>query len=245
MDPLVHNLATVSDLRGSSATANRPPVHPSIAVDAAATAPIKPPGAAARGRRSPRLVIIGVLCAVLGALGVTAAFTQANETRTVVAMARHVPRGVQITQSDLATVTIGSAPGVSTIPSDRLTSLVGQTALVDLPAGSLVPEGAVGPATIQPGRTHLGLKLPAGRLPLETLPPGTPVSLVAVSSAAEGAAGTTISATGQTFAATVTSMPRELPDGTSWVLDVSVNSTDAALVAELAASGRIVLTRTS
>lgn len=206
---------------------------------------MRAPGATVRGRRSPRLVIIGVLCAVLGALGVTAAFSQANDTQTVVAVARSVPRGVVIGPGDLTTVTIGSVPGVSTIAADQLDALVGQTALVDLPQGSLVGAGSIGSPVQQQGTAHLGLKLAAGRLPSVTMPPGTKVTLVAVSSAAEGAAGTTTSTTGQSFSATVISMPRELPDGTNWVLDISVTSTEAAAIAELAASGRIVLARTS
>lgn len=198
-----------------------------------------------RGRRSPRLMIVGVLCAVLGALAVTAAFDQANDTHAVVAVARSVPRGVVVGPDDLTTVTIGAVPGVSTIPADQLQALVGQTALVDLPQGSLVGAGWIGAPVMQPGTSHLGLKLAAGRLPSTAMPPGTKVRLVAVSSAAEGAAGTTGATTGQTFEATVISVPRELPDGASWVLDVSVATAESAAIAELAASERLVLTRTS
>ena len=206
---------------------------------------MRAPGATMRGRRSPRLVIIGVLCAVLGALAVTAAFSQANETHTVVAVARAVPRGVVVRPGDLTTITIGSVPGVSTVPAAQLDALVGQTALVDLPQGSLVGAGAIGSPVMQPGTAHLGLKLAAGRLPSTPMPPGTTVTLVAVNSAAEGAAGTTTAPIGKTFEATVISVPRELPDGTSWVLDVSVATAESAAIAELAASGRLVLTRTS
>ncbi|MGA4507049.1 SAF domain-containing protein [Propionibacteriaceae bacterium G1746] len=206
---------------------------------------MRAPGTAMRGRRSPRLVVIGVLCAVLGALGVTTAFSQATESHTVVAMTRTVPRGVVVTQADLTTVTIGSVPGVSTVPGDQLTRLVGQTALVDLPAGSLVGEGAVGAPVIDAGTSQLGLKLAAGRLPSTTMPPGTRVLLVSVSSSAEGAAGTTSETAGRTFEATLTSVPRELPDGVTWLLDVSVKQAEAPMIAELAASGRLVLTRSA
>ncbi|MGD8216036.1 SAF domain-containing protein [Aestuariimicrobium sp. Y1814] len=232
----------MSDINGAL-TAQRTPS--AIPADSWEAGPVRAPGAAIRGRRSPRLVLIGVLCAVLGALGVTAAFTQANQTHTVVAMARSVPRGVVVQPGDLTTVTIGSVPGVSTVPADQLTDLIGQTALVDLPQGTLVGSGAVGTPVLDPGTTHLGLKLGAGRLPDTSMPPGTKVVLVAVSSAAEGAAGATASTAGQTFEATLVSVPRELPDGTSWVLDVSVSQADAATIAELAAAGRLVLARSS
>ena len=245
MAPSFSSVTVVNDFKGGRPgqhSASQPSSNPAAA---AAPDPMRAPGASVHGRRSPRLVIIGVLCAVLGALGVTAAFTRANETHTVVAMVRDVPRGVVVGQADLTTVTIGSVQGVSTVPADQAGSLIGKTALVDLPAGSLVGAGSVGNPVIGAGTSHLGLKLPAGRLPGTSMPPGTMVSLVAVSSAAEGAAGATSSTTGQTFAATVVSMPRELPDGTNWVLDISVKSAEAAVIAELAASGRLVLARTS
>lgn len=247
MDSASLSLGGVSDIHGALSTQRIPSAIGSETPDATppSVEPMRAPGSSVRGRRSPRLAIIGVLCAVLGALGVTAAFSQANQTQTVVAVARSVPRGVVVQAGDLTTVTIGSVPGVSTVPADQLDTLIGQTALVDLPQGSLVGAGAVGVPVLQQGTTQLGLKLAAGRLPDTSMPPGTPVLLVAVSSAAEGAAGATSATTGQVYRATLVSIPRELPDGVTWVLDVSVDAADAAVIAELAAAGRLVLARTS
>ena len=209
-----------------------------------APAPVRPPGASTRVRRSPRLLLIGLLVSVLGALGVTAAFTQATTSSTVVAMARSVPRGQTVTQADLTTVTIGAVPGISTVPGSRLDALVGQTALVDLPSGSLVGEHSIGEAPVQPDTAQLGLKLEAGRLPNTGLVPGTRVLLVEVSGPATGGKAEQTTGATRTFPAVVVRAPAALPDGASWVLDVSVADTDGAVVAGLAAGGRLSVVRT-
>jgi len=190
-----------------------------------------------------RLVIIGLLCAVLGALGVTTAFSQAHKTTGVVAMARQVMRGQTITEADLTTLTVGTLPGISTVPADRLHDLVGRTALVDLPARSLVAEGSVGDPAVGTGLAHVGLKLAAGRLPVAVLPPGTKVILVEVAGRDSDAGAAEAVSRGRSFAAHVVTSPEGLPDGAHWVLDVSVTSSDAATVASLAAAERLALVR--
>lgn len=181
------------------------------------------------------------------------AFTQLNDTTSVVAMSRAVARGEKVTQADLTVITIGAVPGIKTIPSTGLSALVGQTALVDLPANSLVGPGMVGQAAVPVGTSQLGLKLEAGRLPVAALPPGTKVLLVEVD--ATGAAGAAAAANGsgtgtqgqaaRTFPATVTTAPVALPDGASWVMDINLADAQAPEVAALAASGRLVVVRTS
>lgn len=204
---------------------------------------MRPPGASQRARRSPRLVVIGVLCSVLGALVIAAAFAQTRDTRSVVVMSRTVERGEILKPGDLTTVSIGAAPGLATVPADQLDSLIGKSALVDLPAAALVGREMVGEPVLAKDTSHLGVKLEAGRLPLGRMPAGTRVLLVEVS-AAQGQANVT-SAAARTFPATVVTSPTELPDGATWVLDVAVTSRDAAQVAELAATGRLVVVRTS
>ena len=60
------------------------------------------------------------------------AFQEATHANQVVVVQRAVPRGEVIDAGDLAVVTIGSAPGVSTVPAGDLPGMVGRTALVDL-----------------------------------------------------------------------------------------------------------------
>lgn len=217
--------------------------------------PMRAPAASLRGRRSPRLIVLGLLCAVLGSLGISMAFSQLNDTASVVAMSRTVARGETVSQADLTVITIGAVPGIKTIPSTDLSALVGQTALVDLPANSLVGPGMVGQAAVPTGTSLLGLKLEAGRLPVAALPPGTRVLLVevdapgargAAAAAAQNAAGNeTPGQAARTYPATVTTAPVALPDGASWVMDINLKDAQAAEVAALAASGRLVVVRTN
>ncbi len=184
----------------------------------------QPTIATLRPRRSPRLVAAGGLLAALG------------HSNQVVVVAHSVPRGEVVQSTDLSVVTIGPAPGVRTIPGDQLTELVGKQALVDLPAGSLVGTGAIGTATLEAGQVQLGLKLQAGRVPVQSLPAGTAVQLVQVSSDKQNTKGLVVDAV-------VVTAPRTSTDGSSSLLDVAVPEGVSAEVADLAARDLIVLVR--
>jgi hypothetical protein len=205
------------------------------------TVPV-PRSVAARPRRQPRWIAAGVLAICLGALGAVLLFTEAVSSRTVVMVAADIQRGELVEAADLTTVTIGSTPGVRTVAADQLGGLVGRRATVDLVAGSLLPVGAVGDVPLRTGYAQVGLRLAPGRLPLDPLPVGTPVQLVAV---ATGSAGTqaTDALTGKTFAAFVVRAPELSPDGQTYLLDVQIEAASAVTVAQLAAADRIVLIR--
>lgn len=206
-----------------------------------ATTQGRPEGVQLRARRSPRLAAVGVLVACLGGLGAGTAWHQATSASSVVVVAQSIARGDEITRADLAVVTIGSAPGVSTVPASQLASLVGKHALIDLKAGALVPAGCVGEPVMAAGTAQLGLKLSAGRLPTRSIPSGTPVQLISVGSAKDAQdVGLT---PGKTYDAVVVASPTLQADGVSYVMDVSVAEGDAAEVAQLAAADQLVVVR--
>lgn len=209
---------------------------PETTPDTAAAAPSAPVAAHLRPRRSPRLVAAGVLLACLGGLGGALAYQDASHANQVVVMARTVPRGSTIGTNDLSVVTIGPAPGVHTVAGDRLRSLVGQQALNDLPAGSLVGQESVGQTALPQGAAQLGLKLGAGRVPNQAMPAGTPVQLVEVTGD-KGASGELV------VDATLVTAPQVLPDGSSHVLDVAVPQAQAQRLADLAAHDLLVVVR--
>lgn len=187
------------------------------------------------------MVAAGVLLACLGGLGAGAAWSQATEASQVVVMARAVERGEVVEVADLATTTIGSAPGVTTLSADRLAAVIGKQALTDLPAGSLLGAGSVGDPAPSDGAV-LGLRLAAGRLPQQAMPAGTAVLIVPVPSSQAGQQDTTEPA-GPPVEATVVTAPQPLQDGASWVVDVQVAEASAVAVAGLAASDRVVLVK--
>lgn len=178
----------------------------------------------------------GVLMACLGGLGAALAFQEAAHSNQVVVMQRTIPRGVEIKATDVSVVTIGPAPGVRTVPAERLQSLVGQQALVDLPAGSLVAESSVGRTQLPKGMSQLGLKLVAGRVPNGELPAGTRLQLVEITSDKSQSTGLVVDAE-------VVLAPDLMPDGSTRTMDVAVPEAQAHRLADLAARDLLSVVR--
>lgn len=194
-----------------------------------------------RTKRNPRLIAIGLLAASVGGLGTALAYQQAGHSQSIIIVTQAVARGEVVEATDLGVTTIGAAPGIATLPSSEMATLIGKEALVDLPKGSVVGAGSIGQSTLAQGMAQLGLKLGAGRIPTSPMSAGTPISLVAI---ADPRLGPTADAPpDQSFEARVVSVPNLLPDGSSWTLDVAVAERDASAIAGLAASDRLVVVR--
>ncbi len=200
--------------------------------------PTRPSGVQLRARRSTRLIIVGVLCVCIGALASAWAWNQAQEPQPVLVLAKDVARGGQIEASDLTTTDVGRATGVAVVPAESAASLIGQYAQTDLPAGSLVGPNSIGAQAVAPGQTHIGLKLAAGRLPSQTMPPGTRVLLVAVPGPMDDDHGP-----GAQFEAVLVTAPQGNADGSNFLVDVEVDESVAAAIAALAAQDRLTMVR--
>jgi len=174
----------------------------------------------------------------LGGLGAALAYTESTRASSVVVVAHTIPRGEQVSAADLGVISMPVPPGVNSLPSSQLSSLVGKQALVDLPQGSLVGAGTVGMAPVTPGTEQLGLKLAAGRLPVRDMPAGTKVLLVSVTGKSDGVASSDIR-----VEATVVTAPAVLADGSAWVLDVAVPSASAQQVADLESRDQLSVVR--
>lgn len=194
--------------------------------------PSRPDAVQLRSRRNPRLIALGVLLACLGGLGASFLYMNATHAQSVVLVARAIERGHVIEAGDLQAATIGSVPGVSTVPASDLASLIGTTALIDLASGTLLPSTALGAPPVAKDTVQVGLKLAAGRAPHEPMPGGTPVTLIDIQDAAT-----------RSFDATVVSRPIVLPDGQTILVDVQVSGKDAPVIAVLAAKDGLVLVR--
>src|SRR5687767_8647993 len=96
-----------------------------------------------RRRRSPRLLLLGVVLAVLGALLGVVLYQVGTQREPVVVMARTVPFGETVTQDDLRSVSLGADGGVATVPWSDVGSVVGQIARTDLLEGSAITPDAV------------------------------------------------------------------------------------------------------
>lgn len=198
----------------------------------------RPDGVQLRARRSPRLVALGILLACLGGLGGALLWQNMSHTQSVLVMANSVSRGQVVTAGDVTTTTLGAAPGVATLPAGELSSVVGRSAVVDLPKGSLPGPGSVGDALVPTNYVQLGMKLDFGRAPVTPLAPGTKVTLVPVSGAATDAAPA-----GEPVAAVVVSTAQQTATGDALVFDVAVDPAQAVRVTQLAARGQLSVVR--
>lgn len=196
-----------------------------------------PPAPVVRPRRNPRLLAVWLVAICLSGLGAAFLYTTLASSHQVLSLTRTIYRGEVVQAADLTTLTLHDTPGLSVVDASRISEVVGRTALVDMPSGTLLASGSVGAADVPAGTVRIGLRLAAGRLPVSALPAGTPVLLIAVS-AANGQA-----VTGQaSVEATVATAPVVQTDG-STLLDVTVPAAEAERVARLAAADQVALVR--
>lgn len=197
-------------------------------------------------RRNPMLIAASILLVVLGALVGVWLWSTSSSTTPVLATSSAIVRGHTITDADLKTVYITTDPGLSPVPASSRASLVGQKALSDIPAGTLVTRDAVGRQVVPAsGDAVVGLDLSSSQMPASQLLPGDRVRVVTTPGE-----GGDVPDDPTTIAASVVSVSRStdaLEDGqavspvTSTVVDVRVKAADAPRLAALAASGRIAL----
>lgn len=199
------------------------------------------PARALPNRRSPALIVAGVLCAVLGALGGAFAWTQASRAESVVVMNRDVPRGEELRQGDVGVVSIAVGDQVATVPASRLEGLIGRSALVDLPRGSLLGPASVGEPSLPAGSAHLGLRLAAGRVPSSPMPAGTRITVVELAAEQTERGGSASTGPPRTIDAVVSRAPVRGEDRASWLLDIEVRQDEAAGIADLAARDRVAV----
>ncbi|MGO1384578.1 MAG: SAF domain-containing protein [Arachnia sp.] len=183
-----------------------------------------------RARRNPRLIALGVLAIVLGALGAAALYSLNTDLTDVVVVTRDVVRGDIIEATDLAVVGMPGSLQMDMSPAHTLEAMVGQRALSDLPAGSFPLTRHVGEEPVPQGESLIGIRLTAGRLPSAPLPPGTRVQLVSLAEDDNTVVD-----------ALMASSPVLLGDGSGHLLDVTVDDDMAAEIATLAATDQLVL----
>ncbi|ERF67578.1 SAF domain-containing protein [Cutibacterium granulosum TM11] len=181
------------------------------------------------------LIAVGVLCMCLGGLGGAWAWHQASNTESVLVMTHSVPRGKLVTANDVGVTQASVGEQVKRLPADARDRLVGQHAVVDLPAGSLVSADSVGEAQVQRGTSHVGLTLAPGHVPIEPMPAGTKVRAIEVSEEQPvGDRPTSVPGV-------VTVEPRSLEASNDVLVDLAVPSESAARLADLSARSRVAL----
>jgi SAF domain len=111
-------------------------------------------GSAPAGRRGSRrrwtLAAVGVLLSAGSAVVGLVVWSDAGAARELLVAARSIPAGHVVTESDVRVVAVGGAEGVSVVPAEQASSVVGRAASVPVAAGALLPAEVVGDAGVLP-----------------------------------------------------------------------------------------------
>ena len=138
-----------------------------------ASAPSGRPPAGARRRSSSRvprrslvLWCTGVLLVVLGSLGAVA-LSRAGDRRSPVLVVSHdLPAGVQLTDADLAVVSVSTDSALPLLPATARSSIVGEFLKVRLLSGQFLSAGFVQPGPlVTAGKVVVALPVTALQVP--------------------------------------------------------------------------------
>lgn len=197
-------------------------------------AALQPP---TKSRRRPAVIAAGIALAIVGGLGSWYYASSVGNTTTVLTTKDTVNRGEEITTDDLATIEIAGGQGTTAFTAAQASDVVGMTATVDLPGGSLLTAENVGNAiAIENGQSIVGVALTVAQMPSYSLAAGDSIRLVDT----PVAQGDPPATTPKSFEATVFTTRYE--ESTSqWIIDLVVSEDQAADIAARAATGRIAL----
>lgn len=189
-----------------------------------------------RSRRQRRtgMTAIGVVLIVGCATVAAGLVTRGDHTVAVLALARDVPAGQVVSAADLRVAHIGGS-GVSAMSASSLPTVIGETAVESLTAGTLV-QSAMFARTPVPAN---GLQVVAVAVKASLVPagvtPGRSVSLVLVASDASRGGSLIVPS------ARVVGV-RTDPTGGTTVLSVEVPANAAPAVAQAVAAGSLAVT---
>lgn len=197
-----------------------------------------PAGALAPRRRLPLLV--GGILLVLLCAGVFAVMQMSRDaTVAVLAVARPVPAGQQLTAADLRVAHMTPDPSVPLVRAADLPQMIGRRPAVPLAEGTLLGPSQLGPAAFPPsGQAVVAVAVKPGRAPAG-LAPGTAVRVVTV--AKDTATTATPPATVSPVAATVVEVSSTVDGTGTRVVSLLLAEADATLIAAAGSELALVL----
>ena len=183
------------------------------------------------------MLALGIALALLGGVAVWWIFVNSSHTVSVMATSANVARGETITAADLTTIQLAGGQQVDAIPASEASKIVGTTALVDLPSGTLITSANTGNTLPVPsGSSIVGVTLTQAQMPGYELAAGDKVRIVET----PVAQGDPPAQSPQSFDATVFTA-RYDGDTKVWVVDLVVPEREAPDIAARAATGRVAL----
>jgi SAF domain len=136
-------------------------------------------GVAPRRQRRWSLALVAALVVLASALAFAVLWMNAGDRKPVLALARDIDAGEVVADADLDVVRVAADPGVELVSAEDRDAVVGQTALVDMAAGSLLTLGQVGESsTLEEGMAIVGVAVDPAEMPDSGLRTGNRVSIV-------------------------------------------------------------------
>ena len=125
-------------------------------------------------------LLVAVFLVAFSALVAVVLFSRAAAKEPVLALANAVTRGQVVAMDDLLVAYVASDDPIATVSSDDASSLVGLSAVADLPAGTILTSAHLISRTgLEDGEGVVGLALAPGEFPTLSLAPGDRVEVVA------------------------------------------------------------------
>lgn len=188
-------------------------------------------------RRRPAFLALGIALILVFAVGAAALVNGLRQTTTVLVAATDIAQGTQLGRDDLTTAVINSDAAISSIAADQIDTIVGTSAAVAIPAGTVVAPHAVTEATIPPvGQTLVGITVAYAKLPGSPMQPGDRIRLVDTPRDQDDAP---VQEPVKTNAQVVAI--RDIVETGQTTVDVLVPALEAGWVAARAATGRVAI----
>lgn len=203
--------------------------------------PVTPPRVSAR-RRRPGVIALSLALIAAGGAGVTVLLLQAGHRTQVVTVVRDVQVGQVLTEQDLGKASVALDPVVKAVRADKLATVVGKRAAVELRPGSLLsPSQVTKDSLVRPGEQLVPIGLKPEQVPATALVPGQRVRLVRVP--AQGEEFGKDPATTPPIAGRVVKASKAAPGSGIVVVDVATSAADGPTVAAWVATGtfRLIL----
>jgi SAF domain len=196
--------------------------------------------AAAPRRWTAKGLAAAVIFVVLGGLVVMFGVASFTKRDTVLVVAKAVPVGSTIDESDVTTAKISSDPALTPIPSGERDTVIGKVALVDLKPGTLFTRDELGTNDgFTTGQVLVALPLKQGQFPARGLAAGQSVLVVATPGSSSNSAGSPAGTTtpGGGTKAVVTEVGATDASTGVTVVDVRVGANAGVPLAQLASTG--------
>lgn len=193
------------------------------------------------GKRNAGRIAAGAVVLALSVLAAAAVYSSAADRTAVIGIARDVPPGAELTESDLREVSISAGNGLRTVPADGVSEVLGRTVTAELSAGSLLnPDQLANGPVLRDGTVWVGAVLSSGQFPVG-LKIGDTVEIVETTAPDATGDGEPMSR-GE---GTVTDLADSTDGQGVRTVSIAVPADDAAPISAAGAAGRLSLVVTA